>query len=535
MKKRITAAAAALIIAVSVLACGGLSHASTGTDGTSKGSTDPGAPVLFVRSRNLSLFDDLYAIALGSYQNIILTPESAEQNPELDQALITLNTKLTEDALSLFKEMSDASQSAWDELPEKTHDFQYGNMDYSIKLIRCDQQVLSFFDYCDTFYTGAAHGYTGISGYNYDAASGKELTLSDVFADPSALAPVIAKGLRYTSDGSLVSENESEDTFGDVEKTIKKELTDDSYSIAWAIDQDGVTFRFAPDDLLPHAAGILESHILFSSSADLFVEGFTSFKGGYARQLTAYDDNRVDLNGDGELDSVQVSSVTSEENDYQNVAVRISVNGKELTSDASFFNLKPVLVHTEEGKNYIYAQISGDNDYKKLLVFDINGDTPVKVDEMDNTGFSYYYHYTDSNLEDSYIDDYPMLYPENFSLNSRMNILAEFSASREFKVGENGMPEATTTYYKANGYLPLSFKIDMTCDLVDPETESDAGKTVDVPAGTMCTIWCTNGFNAVDLMLDDNRIVRIYVETDWPQTVNGMRVEDVFDGTFFAG
>ena len=79
-------------------------------------------------------------------------------------------------------------------------------MEGKIIPVRCDQTVLSFYEVTSLYYPGAAHGTVGYSGYNYNPENGAQITLAEVFTDPAALKPVVAKYLRAQADGSPIED-----------------------------------------------------------------------------------------------------------------------------------------------------------------------------------------------------------------------------------------------------------------------------------------------------------------------------------------
>jgi hypothetical protein len=103
------------------------------------------------------------------------------------------------------------------------------------------------------YYPGAAHGSIGYSGYNYELENGAQITLAEVFTDPAALKPVVAKYLHAQADGSPIE---------DAEDALQYYFDEGNMdALTWVIDQDGVTFLFAPSDIAPYAMGTLEAKI----------------------------------------------------------------------------------------------------------------------------------------------------------------------------------------------------------------------------------------------------------------------------------
>jgi hypothetical protein len=61
-------------------------------------------------------------------------------------------------------------------------------------------------------------------------------------------------------------------------------------------------------------------------------------------------------------------------------------------------------------------------------------------------------------------------------------------------------------------------------------------KNQTIKTGTECRIYRTDGEKTVDLVLTDGRIARVTVDaSNWPQTIGGEDISDLFDGVMFAG
>jgi hypothetical protein len=58
-----------------------------------------------------------------------------------------------------------------------------------------------------------------------------------------------------------------------------------------------------------------------------------------------------------------------------------------------------------------------------------------------------------------------------------------------------------------------------------------------IPAGTQLRMLRTDAESIVDLELVDNgRIARVEVNKEsWPQTIDGIDIEEIFDGIMFVG
>ena len=81
------------------------------------------------------------------------------------------------------------------------------------------------------------------------------------------------------------------------------------------IDQDGVTFLFAPSSIAPYAMGTLESKIYFDRDPSLFTGNYGASGDGYVKTMSPYTEMAVDLDGDGSEEKLSVTGVYEEGNE----------------------------------------------------------------------------------------------------------------------------------------------------------------------------------------------------------------------------
>ena len=475
--------------------------------------------------------EDGTVLSSGSYEIVKLTEEAAMNFTTLNKTIEGENDELTERFKSSYGEIRAAAGSAYQDYDSGDGQFPKGELESRIEAVRCDGEILSLLETFYTYYPGAAHGITGYSGYNYNT-SGAPVELTDVFKDPKALAPAAAENLISVSDGSKIT---------DVDDLLKEAFTENYDNLTWVIDRDGVRFVFPPSDIAAYAAGTLEAKISFDKYPDLFTGNYGPAEGSFVKKLSDYAQTSVDLDGDGTEETILVTGISEEgENHYQQTALRIEINGQTFDTQEYFFGQTSYLVHTKDGRNYIYAVISTDNDYPILIVFEIKDKTPAEVGRMEGTSFAYEYY--PSLNEDGLLDDentfskmYPMLDPENFMLGTRMNLMSTYSAQKPYKVGSDGMPEALTDYYSINVSFNLTTLQALTAEKVDAETGELTGEQGEIPAGTECTLWRTNGVDTVDIKLEDGSAYRFHIDMEGPITVNGVKLEEAFEGYQFAG
>ena len=493
-------------------------------------------PVYKLQSHSFMEVKDLTLIASGSYDTVRLTEEAAMNHVYLNKAIETENDLIIEKYEKTFAEIKEAAENAIAEQREDTEEFPVGNMEGKIIPVRCDEEVLSFYEVTSLYYPGAAHGSVGYSGYNYKPENGAQITLAEVFTDPAALKPVVAKYLCAQADGSPIE---------DAEDALQYYFDEGNMdALTWVIDQDGVTFLFAPSDIAPYAMGTLEAKIYFDREPSLFTGNYGPSKEGYVKPLSPYTEMTVDLDGDGTGEKLSVTGTYEEGNEiYAYSGIQVCVGDQVCTAEEYCFSMQPSFVHTEDGRNYVYVVTGTDNDYPELTVFAIKDNIPSLVGKMEGTGFAsaFYPEYVDGeySLEQSFSERYPLIDPSKFALGTRMQLMSTYSGRRFYKVGEDGMPAPLTDLYEIDADITLTTLVPVKAEVVDVLTEEPTGEEKEIPVGTKLNFWRTNGTDTVDFRTDDmetGEAFRVKVETgDDGQTVNGIKLQEAFDGTVFGG
>lgn len=533
MKRLIAAAVITAIIAGSLCGCGAGQTQEAAQSAEAK--SEVVRPAYKLQSHSRMEEKDLTLIASGSYDTVRLTEETAMNYVYLNKAIETENDLIAEKYEKSFAEVKEAAENAIVEQREDTEEFPVGNMEGKIIPVRCDQTVLSFYEVSSVYYPGAAHGSIGYSGYNYKPENGAQITLAEVFTDLAALKPTVAKYLRAQADGSPIE---------DAEDALQYYFDEGNMdALTWVIDQDGVTFLFAPSDIAPYAMGTLEAKIYFDREPSLFTGNFGPSKEGYVKPLSPYTEMTVDLDGDGVDEKLSVTGTYEEGNEiYEYSGIQVFVGDQVCTTELYCFSMQPSFVHTEDGRNYVYVVTGTDNDYPELTVFAIKDNVPSLVGKMDGTGFASAFHpeYVDGeySLEQSFNERYPLIDPSKFALGTRMQLMSTYSGRRFYKAGEDGMPAPLTDLYEIDADITLTTLVPVKAEVVDISKEEATGEEKEIPVGTKLNFWRTNGTDTVDMRTDDMEVgeaFRFKVETGDGQTVNGIKLQEAFDGTVFGG
>ena len=474
--------------------------------------------------------DDDYSNKLVEmkYGVIALTGEDEKRYPELAQVLKKLSEENKNTILTDYENLKSQAEDDLKAAKEGGYEvYTPYSTECSFYVNRADNRVLSLgksgYDYW-----GGAHGTGYSTGCNYNARTGEELRIQDVVTDVDMFAGLIEAKV-YESGLTR------DDLFLDEEETLKDYILKAAadHTLNWEITNEGVTVWFNPYEISYYAAGMPSGSVKFAEQTDIFSDYYAEAPRTYVYAANNLGTSGMDFNGDGRTDELRVWASMDEYGTYE--ALKVSVNGVETGKDIWAYSYDPYILHTADGKNYLYVICGSDNDYRMLEVFDLNGSSAVYVGEVNNCGLR-------SQLLDasSYLYGEELLTdPENFYLESRMEVLSTYSASRRYHVGADGMPVADEDFYQVDTSTyewreALTAKKDVPCVQVAEDGSVTADNAV-IPAGTKLTLYRTDGSSLVDLKAGDT-LYRIEVDhSEWPYTINGVEEEEYFDGIMYAG
>lgn len=474
--------------------------------------------------------DDDYSNKLVEmkYGVIALTGEDEKRYPELAQVLKKLSEENKNTILTDYENLKSQAEDDLKAAKEGGYEvYTPYSTECSFYVNRADNRVLSLgksgYDYW-----GGAHGTGYSTGYNYNARTGEELRIQDVVTDVDTFAGLIEAKV-YESGLTR------DDLFLDEEETLKDYILKAAadHTLNWEITNEGVTVWFNPYEISYYAAGMPSGSVSFAGHPEVFSDYYAETAQTYVYAIEGLDVSDIDFDGDGKADELSVWASMDEYGTYE--ALKVSMKGVETSKDIWAYSYDPYILHTTDGKNYLYVICGSDNDYRMLEVFDLNGSSAVYVGEVNNCGLraqlldASSYLYGEELLTD----------PENFYLESRMEVLSTYSASRRYHVGEDGMPVADEDFYQVDTSTyewreALTAKQDVPCVQVVEDGSVTADNAV-IPAGTKLTLYRTDGSSLVDLKAGDT-LYRIEVDhSEWPYTINGVEEEEYFDGIMYAG
>ena len=471
--------------------------------------------------------DDKYnTIYSGNYDLIHLSDESKEAYPELSKALEKYNEEKETAFLTAYEQYKDEALNWYEDMGEEDYFNGYSD-ENRISIGRSDDQFLSIIDSSST-YTGGAHGFYGCGGYNYDVKTGQELKLKDVINDIASLQAIVKEKLTEEYEGAPFLES--------IDETVPEYLTgEEDQACSWFLTPQGVDIYFGIYMLGSYAEGTQTVHILYTEHPELFFEGFHIQEGDYIESFAIYENFYTDIDNDGTMDSLCVEPEYDEYDNMTNMV--INVNDKQTSVEGYGFNVSPSVVHID-GKTFLYIDVTTENDYRTTYAVSLNSDGAKLIEQYNGyiTG-----KVPDADYEAEWASYWSVAYtsPDNLYFGDRMQLLSTYDGIAKASIDSSGKLNVDEYYY-ANiygDYGKLTVKETIKgCSKVDPDTLEQTDKDVAISAGTVLTIYGTNGKDFVDLSDESGTLYRVRVDySDWPQKVNDRDIEEMFDGMMFAG
>ena len=440
----------------------------------------------------------------SNIQYLTLGEDDGKEYEKLASRLETLS----DDTISVCEDtFNEVLEEAKDAYADDKDDFTAYELNLTAVPVRTDSSIFSYFE--KTTVTGGKSDEVSLAAHTIDSKNGRELTLSKVITDTDLLPELLAK--RQKESYPDISDDAFEDLLGEYE--------DKDY--VWTLGYDGITFYFVQND------EVMTLTILRSEEKKLFRPVGENVPSSYAVELAMSQAFTFDFEDDGVADVLMVEGNEAEEYGYEGATVTLN----DESSRANFISnsMTPTYVHTEDG-DYIYLFCTEDNDYKQLNIFSLGKGVPSYSGHVDNTGKSNHYDEETDLFSEALLTD-----PESFELASNMDVLSTYTAGRTYFVGANGIPKSDDTYYYVHSNLVLKSKEVISCSIVN-ERGRVTKKNQKVKTGTEWKIYRTDGEKTVDLVLSDGRIARVTVDSsNWPQTIDGEDISDLFDGVRFAG
>ena len=399
--------------------------------------------------------------------------------------------------------------------------------DQTARVMRADSRIFSFVEE-DSSYAGGAHPNSWYVTHTYDSRTGQELSLTDILQDPDSLPETLEAALletRSVEDFLFPELAEAIREEMKQEGTVTDELTGEEMPAMpgpyFTLGYDGITFWFAPYELTSYAYGSVIQTLYFSDYPDLVKPEYCEAADSYI--VSVPQDTEIRLPASGEKLSWTAIPQDEYATDY---AFTLKAGDAEWEESLYAFSFDCWLMH-QNGRDFFVLGTSMEDDYHQLRVFRLEQkDGGRQIEETDLIGRSFF-----SNCATD---------PGRFVLVGGADMLSTFSVKRAYTLDETGrfqpLEEWDTIIDWSNEYYEqmLLTKTALEADTVDPDTAAITG-SVTIPEGEKLHFVRTDCESWVDMRMQDGTLVRLYVEPEWPQKVNGVPAEDVFDNMMYAG
>ena len=452
------------------------------------------------------------------FDNLYLSDDTKDAYPGITKALNDYNSKVGGVAEGWTEsELIDIAKQQKDDSEYFT---EYTDISSS-QISRLDDKVLSIVNSFSNYY-GGAHGYYGNSGFNYDVATGEELSLLDVVSSlddlRTAAQEVFSRDYAFIVENEPGSEEALSDSFNDEE------------ALEWSLGPDALTLYYNPYYLASYASGQQVLDIRYEDYPNLFNKGLGEYVGDW---VLAGDEWLEDIDGDGIQDYIHVMANYEYEEDYSYMT-GITIDAGNISADFDLYSYETTfyLVHKAD-KYYIYVSSLGDSDCSFLDMYEISssGINDLGEEYMGFAAPEAYYDYGEGYYE----SNKGLFYnPNRFYMSTRTQMISTMIGVKEYEVGDDGRVHPTEDLFRTFAEMELTSKVDLTLEVVNED-----GETVDsatIPSGTVFTPIRTDNETFSDCELPDGRIVRVPVDhSEITTTVNGIDIEEAFDGVMFAG
>ena len=441
-----------------------------------------------------------------------------DSHEKLQDALKALNQSALDDQKSVIDENKEYAEQEYASNPDMV---EY-TFDRDILVARSDETVLSM-AVMEGSYLGGAHPFGMTTGRTYDTQTGKELSLKDVVSDYDGIYEYVKKQLEENYDQSMF--------FEDYQDTLQKMFYDESGdygTVQWTISQTGLSIYFNQYDLAPYVAGSQQVDISFKEQPQLFQSKYVVEKESYSKVIRENSSCFADVNGDGKEEEISYS-VARDEYGFGG-AITVTCDGQifdtaEVDKDASdaygaygAYSSEGYVLHTSDGRTYLYLQHLDDNDYRYVNVFRLDQGRPSYVGYE---GMAWY------NTQ--------ILDPDSFMLYTRLDVLGTYYGMKRYHVDEAGLPASDDEAYVINESSMLRSTRDLAVTILEKNgSETEAT----VLSGTGYTIFRTDGASYADAHLNDGRDCRIQIKEGsrgWGWDIDGVSEEECFEWLPYAG
>lgn len=486
-------------------------------------NADPIRPLALLAGSGTSLFwDGSDSEALPDLSCPIVELGEAEQAryPALAETLEAVReTRENGLRLQLERVLSDSSVQVGNEADS----FARREIAETVSVRRADTSVVSLM-FETVVSQGTEEEVSAVDAVTIDTQTGRELALSEVVTDVSALTEAVCEVLSECS----APEADRLKNGADGEQSVREALEQG----AWLLENQGLTVFILSEENGGDPEKRRTVTLSFAQYPDLVKKEYQRVPERWGCELSLERDCYVDLDGDGSLHRLLVSGEKTEYGDYQ--AQTIWLDGVPLTETLYAFTLEPMLWHLGEGKTFLWMENVGPSDYRTISIYDLSGGAAERIGEADGARVLHFDAETGASLHEVLSD------PDAFDLVTRTFLLGTYDGVRSYQLGEDGTLKEKEECFRIlpedGREILFTVRTPFFMDLIDG-TGTVRG-TTELLTGAELSYDRTDHASFADVRLPDGQLGRLWVSTDSTNgavLVNGMPLEEVLDGVRFAG
>lgn len=387
-----------------------------------------------------------------------------------------------------------------------TQDYTRGRMDSSVISICA----------CRTEYTGDDHGDYSYTGYNYDAQTGRELSLSDITYDTDKLRRICTEEIKRQCGG--ISGAYTDDA-GDA-------VTDG----AWYFTKAGICFTANPYLLAPYAQGALKFTVPYSELGCL--KSRYRYSGNLCIAVRTGEQAKADLDGDGKDDTVEFSmKPDSTGNSY---VPHLKIDGDDF---GSVLEKDDVALSSLYGAVYYIVDLDISDKYTEIAVLD---------DGYGDTGATSFFRYNGKKVTflgkvgDELLGNTCDAQGDGtVSAAERIDILETAEAGFTYELRSGELKRRTDDWYVIDqSNVPESYRSHKILRKVTAYEYKDRGsaKTVLTPADGPVSFTETDNEHWVKVKTASDKEYCIYLEDRTTVDTDGKKIDtaDIFDNLYLA-
>jgi len=443
----------------------------------------------------------------ATYPIVKLAYGDEDKYPELSHTFEEINKSKKEKQL---EHLETSFESAQEEYRTNKKYFTPYEMKENVGVVRSDSTIVSLLFSGYNYFGGRNADYYSW-GENYDTKTGKLLSLSDVITDTAGLADAICEQMN--------------EFYGETDIEAVEEFLSDEQYVSWTVGYNGITFY--PNELPLKEKAVMLS---FEDYPELVDEKYKNVPAAYGAQLSLDSPFFYDVTGDGKADKIQIWGKMDEYN-YSYDSYTVEINGKKFTDNHYALDITPAFVHTADGKNILSMEFLAENDYRHTTYLSLGN----SINNLGEVSGGMRYHFYEG--EETYYTTDVLANPDKFYIEKISQFFCTASGYREYFINQSGMAEAKNInlIFDESHMIELTMRRNIEVDIHNTKTGKSEGKRT-LRKGEKVKYFSTDDVKYIYLKCEDGTICRKQVESDdYPTRIDGVDINDLFDGLFFAG